>query len=111
MAQPPAVKQVTLEALSEYRIELEPGEAISITLLQGSAEVFGFELVPGQPYPFGNEVRAAVWTSEGAELEISPSLLLRQARCAGIQGAGRVELSRGKQNVRGERLVMLLVVY
>lgn len=69
---PPPLRRVSLPPLHEFRFELEPKEAIAITLLQGTAEVFGCELVPGQPHPFGDEVRAAVWTSEGAELEMSP---------------------------------------
>lgn len=68
----PARRQISLLAGQEFRFELEPGESLSVTLLQGMAEVFGFELVPGQPHPFGDEVRAAVWTPNGAELEMSP---------------------------------------
>jgi hypothetical protein len=71
MAPAPPLRRVSLPPLHEFRFELEPNETIAITLLQGTAEVFGFELVPGQPHPFGDEVRAAVWTSGGAELEMS----------------------------------------
>ncbi|KAM0749821.1 Clp1-domain-containing protein [Meredithblackwellia eburnea MCA 4105] len=67
----PSKRKVTLEARQEFRFELEPGEALAITLLQGTAEVFGFELVPGQPHPFGDEVRAAIWSPSGAELEVA----------------------------------------
>ncbi|GAA5954166.1 hypothetical protein JCM3765_005310 [Sporobolomyces pararoseus] len=61
----------------ELRFELEtPTDAISITLVSGYAEVFGFELVPGATYGFANEQRGAVWAAgvngEGAELEMSP---------------------------------------
>jgi hypothetical protein len=79
---PPPLRRVSLPPLHEFRFELEPKEAIAITLLQGTAEVFGCELVPGQPHPFGDEVRAAVWTSEGAELEMSPFAEL-EARLGG----------------------------
>lgn len=71
----PPLRRVQLPPLHEFCFELEPREVISVTLLNGTAEVFGFELVPGQPHPFGDEVRAAVWTSEGAELEISRVVL------------------------------------
>lgn len=67
----PPVRVLQLPALHEYRFELDPGEALSITLLSGTAEVFGFELTTGQPHPFGSEVRAAVWSSNGAEIEIT----------------------------------------
>ncbi|GAA5942733.1 cleavage polyadenylation factor subunit CLP1 [Sporobolomyces koalae] len=61
----------------ELRFELESQtDAISITLVSGYAEVFGFELVRGATYGFSNEQRGAVWASgvqgEGAELEMSP---------------------------------------
>ncbi|GAA6009077.1 hypothetical protein JCM11491_005739 [Sporobolomyces phaffii] len=59
----------------ELRFELEAQtDAISVTLVSGYAEVFGFELVPGATYGFSNEQRGAVWAAgvngEGAELEM-----------------------------------------
>lgn len=72
MAPAPPLRHVSLPPGNEFRFELEPSETISITLLQGTAEVFGFELVVGQPHPFSDEVRAAVWTQGGCELEMSP---------------------------------------
>lgn len=71
MAHAPASKRVEVPPLHEYRFELEPTEALSVSLVQGTAEVFGFELVIGVPVPFAEEVRAAIWTSDGAQLEIS----------------------------------------
>ncbi|KAK4052851.1 Cleavage polyadenylation factor subunit clp1 [Microbotryomycetes sp. JL201] len=71
MSSAPAIRRVSLPPLHEFRFELEPKESISITLVQGRAEVFGCELVAGQAHPFGDEVRAAVWTPDGAELEMS----------------------------------------
>ena len=70
----PPVRTLSLPPLHEYRFELDPSEALSITLLSGTAEVFGFELTKGQPHPFGEELRAAVWSSSGAEIEMSPAL-------------------------------------
>lgn len=67
----PPVRVLSLPPLHEYRFELDPTEALSITLLNGTAEVFGFELTKGQPHPFGEELRAAVWSSSGAEIEMS----------------------------------------
>ena len=60
-----------LAPLHEYRFELEGAEEISVVLLSGTAECFGFELTKGQPHPFGSQVRAAIWTPSGAELEMS----------------------------------------
>lgn len=77
----PPVRKVSLPPLHEFRFELDQNESLAITLLQGSAEVFGFELVPGQPYPFGDEARAAVWSAEGAELEMS----LVSSSCSEVQ--------------------------
>lgn len=72
-----ATRRYQVPACHELRFELEtPTDAISITLTSGYAEVFGFELVPGATYGFGNEQRGAVWAAgvngEGAELEMSP---------------------------------------
>lgn len=72
----PPTKRLEIPALHEFRFELEIGEALSVTLLQGSAEVFGMELVPGQSHPFSDEVRAAIWSPNGAEVEISLVFIL-----------------------------------
>ncbi|GAA5984474.1 hypothetical protein JCM11641_006994 [Rhodosporidiobolus odoratus] len=60
----------------ELRWELEgQHDALTLTLLSGYAEIFGYELVPGQAYPFGHEQRGAVWApgvnGDGAEVEMS----------------------------------------
>lgn len=89
----PPTRHVSLPPLHEFRFELEPSEAISVTLLQGTAEVFGFELVPGQPHPFGDEVRAAVWTASGAELQMSPLFATRGVRWKG--GGDSAGLEKG----------------
>ncbi|KAI5480267.1 pre-mRNA cleavage complex II Clp1 [Pseudohyphozyma bogoriensis] len=68
----PPKRRLTLPPLHEFRFELEQGEALAITLLQGTAEVFGFELVKDLAHPFGDEARAAVWSPNGAEIEMSP---------------------------------------
>ncbi|EGG05280.1 uncharacterized protein MELLADRAFT_88142 [Melampsora larici-populina 98AG31] len=60
-----------LLALHEYRFELDPAESISIRLVQGTAELFGFELAVGHDYPFGDEARAAIFSWHGADLEMS----------------------------------------
>lgn len=84
----PPTRHISLPPLHEFRFELEGNDALAITLLQGSAEVFGFELVPGQPHPFGDEARAAVWSAEGAELEMSrfPLLWARGGELYGREG-------------------------
>lgn len=77
-------RRVYLPPRSEYRFELEPSEQLSIRLLpnplaqtpneQPDAEIFGAELVGGSQerwYPFGDEVKAAVSSWRGAEIEIA----------------------------------------
>jgi hypothetical protein len=71
MAQPPESQRVVIQPLTEYRIELEKGEGVAIRLLNGAAEIFGYELAPGIDYPFTDEVRAAVFTWTGCEIEMS----------------------------------------
>lgn len=68
---PPPTRSFTLLPLHEYRFELEPTESVSIRLIDGTAEIFGFELATGQAYPFGDEARAAIFSWHGANLEIS----------------------------------------
>lgn len=84
MASQPVTRRVQLPALHEFRFELDPNESLQITLIQGSAEVFGFELVLGQPHPFGEEARAAVWSPDGAEIEMSRFLLLWSSVLGGV---------------------------
>ncbi|GAA5866182.1 hypothetical protein JCM8547_007195 [Rhodosporidiobolus lusitaniae] len=62
----------------ELRFELEsPSDALSIKVVHGYAELFGFELLPGRTYSFSHEQRGAVWApgvnNEGAEVEMSPA--------------------------------------
>ncbi|EJD53335.1 cleavage/polyadenylation factor ia subunit Clp1p, partial [Auricularia subglabra TFB-10046 SS5] len=65
-----------LEPESEYRFELDPGASLSITarllpVVRGTAEVFGAELAPKRAYVFAQECKAAVFTWEGCQLEMS----------------------------------------
>ncbi|BGP02829.1 Cleavage polyadenylation factor subunit clp1 [Rhodotorula toruloides] len=69
----------------ELRFELEsPTDALSITLVSGFAELFGFELVQGASYGFSHEQRGAVWApgvnGEGAEVEMSSLSSVRLTR-------------------------------
>ena len=69
---PPAdSSRVVIQPLTEYRIELEKHEAIAVRLLNGAAEIFGYELAEGIEYPLAEEVRAAVFTWTGCEIEMS----------------------------------------
>ncbi|GAA5886512.1 hypothetical protein JCM6882_001667 [Rhodosporidiobolus microsporus] len=68
-------RRFTIPPTHELRFELEsPTDALSVTLLSGYAEIFGFELVPGHTYGFSNEMRGAVWApgvnGEAAEVEM-----------------------------------------
>jgi polyribonucleotide 5'-hydroxyl-kinase len=71
MAPPPSPRRVNIPPLHELRFELEKGEACSIKLVNGSAEIFGFDLLPYIEHPLGDEVRAAVFSWTGAEVEMS----------------------------------------
>ena len=68
---PPTPRRVTIPPLHELRLELELGESCSVRLVGGNAEMFGFELLPGQDNPLGSEVKAAVFSWTGAEVEMS----------------------------------------
>ncbi|GAA6030990.1 hypothetical protein JCM8097_008972 [Rhodosporidiobolus ruineniae] len=74
MAHP--TRHFSIPATHELRFELESAtDALAIKLVNGYAEVFGYELVLGQTYAFSNEQRGAVWApgvnNEGAEVEMS----------------------------------------
>ncbi|PPQ93281.1 hypothetical protein CVT25_015279 [Psilocybe cyanescens] len=56
---------------SEYRFEVDPGVSLAIKLVQGHAEIFGFELAEGKVYLFGFECKAALYTWKGCVIEIS----------------------------------------
>ena len=81
-------KKWDLEPESEYRFELDAGTSLAIKvsfhqlqwgslsspesqLLDGHAEIFGFELVEGKTYLFGFECKAAVFTWQGCAIEMS----------------------------------------
>lgn len=68
MAALPAARRVVIQPLHELRIELEKHEAVSIKLLNGTAEIFGHELTPNVEWPLGEEVRVAVYSWTGAEV-------------------------------------------
>lgn len=80
MAPPPTPRRVVVQPLQELRIELEAGEAVSVKLLNGSAEIFGHELAQGLDWPLTDEVRAAIFTWTGCELEISRLSVHRRDR-------------------------------
>lgn len=80
---PPTPRIVQVPPLHELRIELERGEACSVKLVAGTAEIFGFELVPGFENPLAEECKAAIFTWTGCDLEISCPYT---AQCNGSQG-------------------------
>ncbi|WFD35642.1 polynucleotide 5'-hydroxyl-kinase [Malassezia cuniculi] len=76
-------RRVVLPPRSEYRFELDAGEALSVRLVadpitgrRGDAEVFGMSLSTGGQekwHTFGHEVRASINSWGGAEIEIAGS--------------------------------------
>ncbi|KAF8633843.1 hypothetical protein AX15_001217 [Amanita polypyramis BW_CC] len=64
------IKKWKLEPETEYRFELDPGTSLAIKLVEGYAEIFGFELVEGRSYLFGSECKAAVYTWQGCTIEV-----------------------------------------
>lgn len=73
-------RRVQLPPRSEYRIELDAGEALSVRFISdplehyGDAEVFGAPLIGGTQerwYTFGNEAKFAISSWGGAEVEIA----------------------------------------
>jgi polyribonucleotide 5'-hydroxyl-kinase len=75
MTQSTSCRPFSLPALHEYRFELEPSESITIKLISGTAEVSGLELTSGQEYSFGDEIRSAIFSWHGADLEIRYSII------------------------------------
>ncbi|KAI7949079.1 hypothetical protein MJO28_007900 [Puccinia striiformis f. sp. tritici] len=71
MIQSTSCRPFSLPALHEYRFELDPGESITIKLVSGTAEISGFELTSAQEYTFGDEIRSAIFSWHGADLEMS----------------------------------------
>jgi polyribonucleotide 5'-hydroxyl-kinase len=53
----------------EFRLEVPPGETASLTLVSGSAEVFGAEMVANRAYTFGS-TQQAVFSWGGCSLEV-----------------------------------------
>ncbi|KAI3627424.1 CLP1 [Malassezia furfur] len=73
-------RRVQLPPRSEYRIELDAGEALSVRFVAdpsghyGDAEVFGAPLIGGTQerwYTFGNEAKFAISSWGGAEIELA----------------------------------------
>lgn len=90
--QPPTPRVIQVPPLHEFRIELEKGESCSIKLLGGTAEIFGFELLPGFENPLAEECKAAVFTWTGCDLEISLMLVMC---CCTVCLDGRVDSQGG----------------
>lgn len=64
------VRRHIIQPLTELRLELENDDAIEVKLLNGTAEIFGLELVQGLEYPLGEEARVAVFSWTGCEVEL-----------------------------------------
>ncbi|VVA96473.1 unnamed protein product [Arabis nemorensis] len=63
------IKQVKLERESELRIEVSE-EPLSLRVVNGTAEIFGSELPPGNSLTFPPHLKFAVFTWYGATIEI-----------------------------------------
>ncbi|KAF1955734.1 pre-mRNA cleavage complex II protein-like protein Clp1 [Byssothecium circinans] len=71
LSQPPVAttRQQDLAANTEYRFEVGFDHSLTIKLLSGTAEFFGTELAPSQPYTFQG-TKGAVFTWHGCKLDI-----------------------------------------
>ncbi|GAA96735.1 uncharacterized protein L969DRAFT_54405 [Mixia osmundae IAM 14324] len=63
-------RPVDLPPLQELRFELEGQDRLLVTLVSGTAEVFGYELAPQVVYPFSDELRGAIFTWHGCTLSL-----------------------------------------
>lgn len=72
MATMDGAKTFTVEAEHELRLEVEHKKTLTLTLLKGTAELFGAELPRDQPLPFVG-TKLAIFTWHGATLEVRPS--------------------------------------
>ena len=64
-----AAAQQALQANEEFRFEVAAGTSVTLTIVSGSAEVFGAEMVEGRAYSFTG-TQQAVFTWSGCTLEI-----------------------------------------
>ncbi|ERF68262.1 hypothetical protein EPUS_02718 [Endocarpon pusillum Z07020] len=62
--------QQELSSGSEWRFEVAFGKCVKVRLLNGTAEIFGTELIEGPTYTFTG-TKAAIFTHHGCTLEIS----------------------------------------
>jgi polyribonucleotide 5'-hydroxyl-kinase len=56
----------------ELRLEVEHKKSMTVTLLKGTAELFGAELPRDQPLTF-HGTKLAIFTWHGATLEVRPA--------------------------------------
>lgn len=70
-------KEYVLQAETELRIELScggedggPGDVVTVTLEEGSAEVFGVPLAEGKGYSWGRGEKLAIFTWYGCRLRL-----------------------------------------
>ena len=63
----------TLPPNSEWRFEVSSSQTITVTLLSGTAELFGTELAPSQPYSFTLQ-KSSIFTFHGCRLSITGPL-------------------------------------
>lgn len=89
MAPAPDARRVSIPPLHELRLELEPSEAASVRLVAGTAEMFGFELLQGHDNPLGYDVKTAVFTWTGCDVEMSSFDC-----CRALHRAFRMKLGR-----------------
>ncbi len=67
-------REWVLKKETELRAEVGVDETMTVTLLEGTAEIFGIELALNRPYTFSDE-NVAIFTWYGCTVETSPSTL------------------------------------
>ncbi|KAF8919363.1 hypothetical protein CPB85DRAFT_1373536 [Mucidula mucida] len=85
---------------TEYRFELDPNTSLAIKLVNGHAEIFGFELVEGQTYVFGLECKAAVFTWHGCSLLMSRASSDYQSEETPMKAYGNLHIAFEQMRVR-----------
>ncbi|MES1911011.1 MAG: hypothetical protein MHM6MM_003515 [Cercozoa sp. M6MM] len=63
-------RRVKLKPEEELRFEVGPRQLLTVTLLDGSAEIFGSEMAHNRAYSFDSNSKKAVFSWHGAELQL-----------------------------------------
>ncbi|GAO52384.1 mRNA cleavage and polyadenylation specificity factor complex subunit [Saitoella complicata NRRL Y-17804] len=104
----------TLKPSQEYRFEASQNAPVNVTLLSGSAEIFGTELTIGPTYTF-TSTKAAVFTWQGCEITVKgpagAGYLAEETPMATYVNAHfGLEKQRGLSKERGEQGPRVMIV-